>query len=228
MAGIPGAAAETPWSERMQDPAAQPTVFLVDDDRGLRRSLSAALQQQGRRVVAYGSAEEFLEDYDLEPGCLLLDPCMPGMSGLDLQQAMAQKRYTLPIIFLAGRPNIPMSVLAIKGGALDVLEKPVNQAVLFARIEEAIVVDARKRLETARHEGIRRCFARLSPREKEVMALWVAGPANHSSKVIGARLGISHRTVDHHRTRIMDKMQAASVTELVAMARVCGLDVFTP
>ena len=212
----------------MQDPAAKPTVFLVDDDRGLRSSLSSVLRRQGRQVVTYGSAEEFLEGYGLEPGCLLLDPCMPGMSGLDLQQTMAKKRLTLPIIFLAGRPNIPMSVKAIKGGALDVLEKPVNQELLFARIEEAIGVDARQRLEGARHDGIRRCYARLSPREKEVMALWVAGPANHSSKVIGGKLGISHRTVDHHRTRIMDKMQAASVTELVAMARVCGIDVYTP
>lgn len=208
--------------------AEQVTVFVVDDDEAVRDSLSMALHKRGWTAQDYASAEDFLAAYDQQPGCLILDVRMPGMSGLDLQQALAAKSCTLPIIFITGHGDIPMSVQALKGGAIDFLEKPFRQDVLLTRIEEAIAEDTRVRAVASQREAIRARFSKLSSREKEVVAVLVAGPANHSSKEIAATLDISHRTVDHHRARIMDKMQAESVPELVAMARVCGLDVYTP
>jgi two-component system, LuxR family, response regulator FixJ len=145
------------------------------------------------------------------------------MSGLELQEALVAKHCNIPIIFVTGHGDIPMSVRAIKGGAIEFLEKPYRQEVLLGRIEEALAQDARNRQKDAECNAIKVRFRRLTAREKEVMALLVAGAANASNKLIARQLDISYRTVDNHRARVMEKMAARSVPELVEMAKLCGV-----
>jgi len=204
--------------------ASQPTVFLVEDDPSVLNALMLSLKKRGLSVVGYPSAEDFLQSYDpTEPGCLVLDLRLTGMTGLELQQALIQKQAAIPIIFISGHGDIPSSVNAIKGGAVDFLEKPIRQDVLLERIQEALAEDARNRQADLENRHIKERFEQLTAREREVLALLVADSVETSSKVIARKLDISPRTVESHRARIMDKMQAKSIPDLVAMAKTCGV-----
>jgi len=196
------------------------TVFVVDDDAGVRKSLSLSLSRRGYHVESYDSAEAFLGGLDdTKPGCLILDVRMPGLSGLDLQKALADRNVRIPIIFVTGHGDVPMSVEALRGGALDFLEKPFPQETLLARVDEALNRARESAGQAARGSEIRARLALLTAREREVFDLLVAGPADQSSKQIARTLGISHRTVEHHRSRIMEKTGANSLPDLVGMSR---------
>jgi RNA polymerase sigma factor (sigma-70 family) len=196
----------------------------VDDDPAVRDSLAASLQGKGYSVQAYGSAECFLEQYDPEQaGCIVLDVSMPGMDGVQLQEELTQRGCTRPIIFITGHGDVPLAVKAIKAGAKDFLEKPFRQAALLELIDQAFAEDLENRAAKSESDAVKVCFNRLTPREKDVMRLLVTGPANLSSKEIARELDISYRTVHHHRARVMEKMQAESLPDLVAKAQICGL-----
>ena len=200
----------------------KPTVFLVDDDPTVRDALGLFLESSNLSVRAYPSAQAFLDAYRPEcPGCLVLDIRMPGMSGMELQQLLLKRNITIPIIFLTGHGDIPMSVKALKAGAIDFIEKPFNADVLLARIREAIEKDFQTREFNAYKARILACYEHLTRREREVMRFVIAGSSN---KEIAKALDISHRTIDVHRSRIMAKMEASSLPDLVNMAALCDLD----
>lgn len=202
----------------------EPCVFIVDDDAVIRTSLSRALQVRGFEVQAYASAEAFLDGYNpKQPGCLVLDYGMPDMTGLELQEVLLQRAISIPVIFITGHGGVPESVQAMKLGAVDFLEKPFQQDVLIAAIREAFARDATARSNRAQVDAVRVKFARLTEREQEIMAFFVANPAATSSKEVARRLDISPRTVDHHRARILEKMEVKSVVELVDLSRSTGL-----
>jgi RNA polymerase sigma factor (sigma-70 family) len=185
----------------------------------MRESLALLLQEAGLRVRTFSSAPELLEAYEVtEPGCLVLDLRMPGMTGLELQEALLEMGSALPIIFLSGFGDIPTTVRAIKGGAVDFLEKPVTAEALVARVRHTLAEERRHRGRRAEEQMIRRSYASLSPREREVMVLATKGLAN---KEIARHLEISPRTVENHRARVMEKMQAENLAELCRMAAVC-------
>jgi RNA polymerase sigma factor (sigma-70 family) len=194
------------------------TVFLVDDDDAMRESLALLLDQAGFRIRIFPSAQAFLEGYGSEPGCLVLDLRMPGMSGLDLQDALCAQGQALPIIFLSGFGDVPATVRAIKGGAVDFLEKPVAIDTLIGRIRQSLEADDRQRRAAAEEQGVRALYANLTPREREVMVLATKGLAN---KEIARHLGISPRTVENHRARVMQKMHVENIAELCQVASVC-------
>ncbi len=202
----------------MRSPA---TVFVVDDDPPARKALTLSLVKRGFDVSAFASAEEFLEKYAGEPGCLVLDQRLSGISGLELQQALRDRRVRIPVIFVSGFGDIPTSVRAIKGGAIDFLEKPVRQELLIERIEEAMAADAKYRLMEDKHREIQARFDKLTKRERDVLRLLVAESADTTTKHIASQLGISPRTVETYRARIIEKMQAKSVSDLVLMAQIC-------
>ncbi len=196
------------------------TVFLVDDDPVIRRSVSTALQKRGLSVKTFESARHFLAAYEDEhAGCLVLDLRMRGMSGLELQRELALRGMKIPIIFITGHGDVPQSVEALKAGAIDFLEKPFRQEDLLDAIEAAFARDReQRRLDECRRSVADRA-ARLTKREREVMALLVSEDASGaSSKGIAQALGISPRTVEHHRARIMEKMETGSLVELVRVA----------
>jgi RNA polymerase sigma factor (sigma-70 family) len=189
---------------------------VVDDDPGVLDSLRFLLMSVGLDAETYSSAYEFLEAYDPDkPGCLVLDVRMPGMSGLELQQELVSRGSPLPIIFLTAHADVPMAVTAVKRGAADFLQKPFRDQQLIDKIQHAIDENARLREELADHRQIAARIASLTPREREIMALVVEGKAN---KAIANELGVSQRTVEIHRARVMEKMQAASLAQLVQMA----------
>ncbi len=194
------------------------TVFVVDDDDDIRRSLVRGLQKRGYLVECFASAHEFLASYDRDRvGCLVLDYGMPGMNGLELQRALNDRGATLPIIFITGHGGIPESVQAIKAGAVDFLEKPFRQQVLTERIDTAFRIEA-QRLSHADGDRLRRGkLHSLTPREREIVDHIRRYPSAIASKEIAAHLGISPRTVDHHRARILEKMEVKSVAELIAL-----------
>lgn len=201
-----------------------PFVFLVDDDANIRASLSRALGLRGYRVRAYASAQEFLAAYDPAlSGCLLLDYGMPGMDGLQLQRHLRQTGIGVPVIFITGHGGIPESVQAMKMGAIDFLEKPFKNSVLIERIEVAFKTDARRRAMRAAHSGALARFNALTEREREIALILSTDPGRNSSKEIARQLGISPRTVDHHRARILEKMEVGSVAELVETSLKAGL-----
>ena len=190
-----------------------PVIHVVDDDPSFRTAISRLLRATGYEVRVYGSAGDFL----LEPpsdgsGCVLLDVRMPGPSGLELHEAMARRGDTLPVIFLTGHGDIPQSVRAMRQGAVDFLTKPVRRTELIASIRQALERQQAAAETTGRRKAIAERFAKLTPREKEVFELVVAGRLN---KQIAALLGTSERTVKAHRARIMEKMQVDSVAGLV-------------
>ena len=202
----------------------RPIVFIVDDDQAVSDSLRLLLQKSRYPVESFASAEAFLDGYDpAQPGCLVTDLRMPGMSGLELQQALFARGVTLPVIFITGHGDIPASVQAIKAGAVDFLEKPFQKGALLARIDEALALDAAARAQAAELDELRARFGRLTSREREVMLLVVAGSSTTSNRQIAARLGISRRTVDNYRAWLMEKMQARSLPELVEMAKRLGV-----
>jgi FixJ family two-component response regulator len=195
-----------------------PTVFVVDDNPGLRRSLQALLEAAGLTVESYASAQEFLERYDAQrPGCMLLDVRLRGQSGLDLQEELRRRQVTLPIIVMTGYGDVPTSVRAFKGGAIDFLEKPVPPKKLLERVREALEIDRRARAVATERGVVVDSIARLTPREREVMDLLAMAK---TSKEIAATLKISLRTVEGHRRAVLRKMGVSSAAELArAVAR---------
>lgn len=196
------------------------TVFIVDDDPGIRSSLSRALRLRGFEVETFENALDFLDHASWgKVACLILDHGMPGMTGLELQRHLNCEGRQLPIIFITGHGGVPESVQAMKGGAIDFLEKPFRQTELIERINAALAIAKTMQIESqARHDLAQR-LARLTPREQEIVQHILANPAEISSKEIGRHLDISPRTVDHHRARILDKMAVGSVVELIDLAR---------
>lgn len=191
------------------------TVFIVDDDDDFRDSMQWLLESDDLNVVSYNSAQSFLANYDNEVGCMLLDVRMPEINGLALQQLMQERDIQLPIIVISGHGDIPMAVSAMKNGAVDFIEKPFDDEVLLRLIRQAL--DKAKYLhgQHSERQRLETLMASLSRREKEVMELVVAGKANRE---IAEDLGISPKTVEVHRSRVMSKMQAGSLPELVQMA----------
>jgi FixJ family two-component response regulator len=191
----------------------EPTVFVVDDDAGVRDSIHFLLRSVGLTSRTFASADEFLEAYDDSlAGCLVLDVRMPGMSGLDLQARLNELGSKLPIIFVTAHGDVPMAVNAVKTGALDFVEKPFRDQELLDKIQEALVSDAESRSVQGEIEELLKRMDSLTPREREVMGLVVAGKAN---KNVARELGISQRTVEIHRARVMDKMGVRSLSMLV-------------
>lgn len=198
-------------------------VYIVDDEVAVSSALARSLTKRGYQAEVFESAEIFLEKFQPDRiACLVLDIRMSGMSGTELQDYLAAKEIILPIIFVTGHGDIPMSVRAIQSGAVDFLEKPYPVEQLTGRIDKALEL-CKSQMEKAdqRRELVSR-FETLTPRERDVMTLLVAGAANASNKVIARELDISHRTVDDHRARVMAKLQARSLPELVEMAKLCG------
>ena len=199
------------------------TVFVVDDDPAVLKSLSRLLRSARLDVVTFSSPREFLERHDpCALGCLVLDVAMPGLNGLELQEALTAKGSELPIIFLTGHGDIPMSVQAMKRGAVDFLTKPVNDDDLLKAIHVAIEKDRLQRQARAEVAEIQQRLATLTPREREVLEHVIAGQLN---KQTAADLGTVEKTIKVHRARVMEKMKAQSVAELVRLAEKAGIGV---
>ena len=197
-------------------PEPDPVVFVVDDDASLRHALTNLLRSVGLRVETFGSAREFLAGPRPDaPGCLVLDVRLPGVSGLDLQRELAAAQIDLPIIFITGYGDIPMTVRAMKAGAVEFLTKPFRDQDLLDAMQQALERDRVAWHRRAALAAVRQRYDRLTPREREVMRLVVAGWLN---KQIAAELGTSEIMVKVHRGQVMRKMQAASVADLVRMA----------
>jgi len=198
-----------------------PTVFIVDDDSAVLKSLARLLRSARLNVMAFGSPQEFLERHDPRaPGCLVLDLAMPGLNGLELQAALTVKGSAIPIIFLTGHGNIPTSVQAMKRGALDFLTKPVNDDDLLKAVQVAIEKDRIARIARAELEDIQARLDSLTPREREVLTHVVSGQLN---KQTAADLGTVEKTIKVHRGRVMEKMKVHSVAELVHLAERAGI-----
>ena len=199
---------------------ARPTIFVVDDDAAVRDALKLLLRSVGHAVETFGSAQEFLDAYSEDrPGCLVLDIRMPGMSGVELQQKLNEKHSILPIIFITGHGDVPMAVEAMQAGAVDFIQKPFRDQDLIDRINQALEKDSSNRAALGERNDIRRRLETLTPREREVLDLVVHGKAN---KVIAGDLKLSQRTVEIHRARVMEKMQASSLAHLVRMVLEVG------
>lgn len=204
------------------------TVFVVDDDAEVRKSLVRLLKSAGYHTEAFSSADEFFASWQLDPvpGCVLLDIMMPGIDGLQLQQKLQAAPEGIPVIFITGHGDIPSSVAAMKAGAVDFFPKPFNDEDLLEAVREAIQRNAQERRKRAELDAVAGRFAELTPREREVMALVVRGMLN---KQIAAVLGASEKTIKIHRRRVMEKMQVQSVADLVRAAEKIGIRPgFTP
>jgi FixJ family two-component response regulator len=202
-------------------PAALPTVFVIDDDASFREAISRLVRGGGYAVQLFSSAWDFMQARRVDgPGCVLLDLRMPGVSGLDLQSALAQSEHPLPIVFLTGQGDIPTSVKAMRAGAEDFLVKPAKKEVLFAAIERALARDKVDRERRTRQREVSARFAALTPRECQVLAHVLKGQLN---KEIATDLHASERTIKVHRASLMAKLQVRSVAELVRLAREGGI-----
>ncbi len=194
---------------------ADPIVNVVDDDASVRKSLTMLLKSVGLRAKTYASAQEFLDTFERGvPGCLVLDVRMPGMSGVELQQKLLSMNVHLPIIFITAHGDVPMAVETMKAGAIDFIQKPFRDQDLIDRIQTALAEDERLRKLSANRAEIAERQETLTPREREVMDLVVGGAPN---KAIAAELGLSERTVEIHRSRVMTKMGAESLAHLVTL-----------
>ncbi len=192
-----------------------PTVFIVDDDAAIRFAMQALMDSVNLDHEIFASADEFLEKItEQRPGCLVLDIRMPGLGGLELQEELIKRGNTLPIIFITGHGDVPMAVEAMQKGAVDFIQKPFRDQELLDRIREALATDEERREEQQAHAEVASRLARLTNREREVFDLVVTGKPN---KVIAYELGVSQRTVEIHRARVMEKMQARSLADLVKM-----------
>jgi FixJ family two-component response regulator len=192
------------------------SVFVVDDDDAVRNSLRLLLKSVGLPTVAFASAREYLDSWHpAQPGCLVLDVRMPGMSGLELQEELNRRGAIIPVIFISGHGDIPMAVEAIQHGAFDFLQKPFRDQDLIDRVQRALVADNANRQSLAQRDVLRQRYGSLTPREQEVLVLVTKGKAN---KVMAGDLDISQRTVEIHRARVMEKMGAQSLAQLVRMA----------
>jgi two-component system response regulator FixJ len=192
-----------------------PTVYIVDDDEAVRDSLRLLLKSVGLSASALPTAQAFLASYSPhQSGCLVLDVRMPGMSGLDLQQQLNIRGAIIPVIFITGHGDIPMAVEAMQQGAFDFLQKPFRDQDLIDRIQRALAKDQTNRAELKERGRTRERLESLTPREREVLTLVTSGKAN---KVMAGDLGVSQRTVEIHRARVMEKMAATSLAQLVRM-----------
>ena len=192
-----------------------PTVFIVDDDQEVRDAIKLLMDSVGLPARTFASAPDFLDHFDPQRcGCLVLDIRMKGMSGLDLQDRLAAEPIHPPIIVITGHGDVPMAVRAVKAGAVDFIEKPFNDQLLLDAVHRAIEQDAERRGRASRLADIRLRLEKLTPREREIMDMVVAGNRN---KVIAIDLGISQSTVEAHRAKVMEKMEAASLSDLMRM-----------
>lgn len=203
--------------------ATENIVFLVDDDDAVRDSVSLLMRSAGLRTREFASAAEFLDAYDgKQAGCLLLDVRMPAMSGLELQKELSRLGYALPIVFISAHGDIPMAVEALRRGAVDFVPKPFDDQELLSKVKLALAAGEQRQMEEAERHEVRRRSESLTAREREVMSQVVQGKAN---KVIASDLGVSQRTVEIHRARVMEKMQAASLAQLVRMVLIAEADI---
>lgn len=194
----------------------QPTVFIVDDDNVVRDTMAELVEAVDLKAKTFSSAQEFLDSYDPEePGCIILDVRMPGMSGIKLQVWLRDHNMNIPIIFVTGHGDVPMAAQAFKNGAVDFIEKPFRNQDLLDQIQEALAMDTRFRQIQAEQKTINNKLELLSQREREVLAFIVSGKAN---KIIACELGLSQRTVEVHRAGIMEKTQVDSLAELITLA----------
>ncbi|MGD8907738.1 MAG: response regulator transcription factor [Chromatiales bacterium] len=192
------------------------TVFVVDDDQAMRNSLKWLIESVSMQVETFESANAFIKSYyPGRSGCILLDVRMPGMSGLELQEYLAVNQIAIPVIIITGHADVPMAVRAMKAGAIDFIEKPFNDEMLLESIRHALLLDEKQRDLQSQRAEIATRLARLTPREYEVMVMVTNGRAN---KEIATSLGVSAKTVEAHRARVMEKMEAGSLAELVRMA----------
>ena len=197
------------------------SVFVVDDDPSVRKSLTRLIESAGYTVEAFASARDFLKAATAGgPCCLVLDVRMPGMTGLDLQRTLAQAVHRIPIVFVTGQGDIPMTVTAMKAGAVDFLTKPFAARDLLDAVHRAVEKDTRNLGTEARSRSLHARVETLTPRERQVFALVVTGMLN---KQIAAQLGVVEKTVKVHRARVMDKMRAGSFAELVRLADAAGV-----
>lgn len=200
---------------------AGPTVFVVDDDLSVRRALERLLQAAGLEVCSHATAQDYLDHYDPDaPGCVVLDLAMPGLSGLELQDALLARGVPPPIVFLTGRAGVPDSVQALKHGAVEFLTKPVDETTLVDAVRKAFESDRIERAARTELAGISRRLSLLTARETQVLRCIVAGLLN---KQTAAELGMAEKTVKVHRARIMEKMQARSFAELIQLAARAGI-----
>lgn len=197
------------------------TVYLVDDDAGVRTALSRMLRLEGYQIAAFESAEAFLAAQEARaPGCVVLDVSMPGLDGLALQRELRARADELPVVFLTGYGDIPMTVDAMRAGAVDFLTKPVESARLLAAVRAGLERQATQQRDREQDARIRERHARLTPRERDVLALLVTGKLN---KQVAAELGLALQTVKFHRAKIMERMQAATTAELMHMLARIGV-----
>jgi FixJ family two-component response regulator len=195
-----------------------PTVFIVDDDEAVRSSLQLLLKSLGLPAVTHASAAEFLAAYAPEqPGCVILDVRMPGMSGIEMQDELNRRGAVIPVIFITGHGDVPMAVEAMQQGAFDFLQKPFHEQDLIDRVRRALANDLANRARLDEIARIRAHVAALTPREKQVLRLVTQGKPN---KVIAGDLGLSQRTVEIHRAHLMQKMEASSLAQLVRMTMI--------
>ncbi len=200
----------------------EPVVYVVDDDKSIRKSLARLIGSTGLAVETFGSAREYLASEPVDrPGCLVLDLKMPGLTGLELQEELTARHRAIPIIFITGQGSISSSVKAMKAGAIDFLEKPFDDTTLLQAINQAIEKDLQNRQRSSEVGAIKKRVEDLTPREREVFTLVVTGLLN---KQIAYQLGITEKTVKVHRARIMQKMEATSLAHLVHLAETIELN----
>ncbi len=200
--------------------SSEPTVFIVDDDPAARRALAILMGSMDLRAQAYASARGFLDEFERAmPGCLLLDVRMPGVSGLELLDELRRQSIELPVVFLSAHGDVPMVARAMRAGAMNFLEKPWRDHELWEAIQEAIKHDAESRRKSARRERVRKRIAQLTDGERTVLKMLVDGMSN---RAIGTELELSVRTIEVRRAKVMQKMKAKSLAELVRLALSAG------